>query len=694
MKAIMQKEGYPLKNWIKRDFFRTLVDQHIANVEGAFEQFDPEVYADNMKKTGATASYVAAASCLGLCNFPTNVGIRHNIAKKRDIFGETVKACRARGLDVIGYMNSWGTYVCEAHPDWNVIDSNGVSKRDLERFGNPCINNEEFRTYINGIAAEIVKNYDIQGLWIDMTGIWMPVCFCESCKQKYRAKTGRELPTVVDLNDPAFMEYFKFKRECVAEYQRRIRKTALDIKPNITVSFQSALIKNPFFYGQGAEFCAECDYLSGDFHADLGLYDGNVIARLYQKLTNTLPYEYMIGRCAGTLEYHTMHKPFGEIEMTAFSALMNQGAFMLIDAIDPAGTLNADYYEKIALLSEKLAPYMPYINYEDKALREVAVYFNFEACAEHEQNGLPIDKMKSRTLFKRCGKIDKALGRAHLDYDVITKKNLAELGNYKVLILSSLEALSQKEVDAIREYVKNGGAVYASGYTSIRDDEGHYKDNFMLSDVFGVDYAGVFDIDPGYLAPTNENPALFGRYTAKYPHMLKEKLIKATAHAGKTLATVTLPLSCPENRITFAAAISDPPMQKTDFVAVQENTFGKGRAIWVAGKPEDNEVHDNIKLFTDLVLHLLGTPALVTDAPECVRHSVYQSGDVQKLYLLNQQLIYPPIKIHDMTVTLNVGDKKVQNVTSATGEHVNWTRNGSSLTVKTDLEVSKLLLIE
>ena len=683
-----------MKNWIKRDFFRTLVDQHIPNIEGAFEQFDADAYADNMKKTGATASYVAAASCLGLCTFPTNVGLRHNITKTRDIFGETVNACRARGLDVIGYMNSWGSFVCDAHPDWNVRDSKGNAMRDNTRYGNPCVNNEEFRKFICGIAAEIVGNYDVQALWIDMTGIWMPVCFCNSCKKKYFEKTGRELPTVVDLNDPTFMAYFKFKRECVAEYQRCIRETALAIKPNITVTFQSALIKNPFFYGQGAEFCAECDYLSGDFHADLGLYDGNVIARMYQKLTNNLPYEYMIGRCAGTLEYHTMYKPFGEMIMTGFSALMNQGAFMLIDAIDPAGTLNADYYERVCVVTKTLAPYIPYINYEDKAKREVAVYFNFEACAEHEQNGLPIDKMKSRTLFKRCGKIDKALGRAHLDYDVITKKNLAELGNYKVLVLSSLEALSQKEVDAIREYVRNGGCVYASGYTSIRDDEGNYKNDFMLADVFGIKYEGVFDQDPCYISPTDAEPSLFGIYTAKYPHMLKERFLKATATSGRTLATVTLPYSIPQDYTNFAAAISDPPVNWTDYVAVQENTFGKGRAIWVAGKPEDNEVHDNAKLFADLVLHLLGTPALVTDAPECVRHSVYQSGDVQKLYLLNQQLVYPPITIRDMTVTLNMGDKKVESVTSATGEAINWAQDGAKLTVKTDLEVCKLLLIK
>ena len=142
-----------MKNWIKRDFFRTLVDQHIPNIPGAFEQFDADVYADNMKKTGASAAYVAAASCLGLCTFPTNVGIRHNITKTRDIFGETVKACRARGLDVIGYMNSWGSFVCDAHPDWNVRDSKGKAMRDNTRYGNPCVNNEEFRKYICGIAG-------------------------------------------------------------------------------------------------------------------------------------------------------------------------------------------------------------------------------------------------------------------------------------------------------------------------------------------------------------------------------------------------------------------------------------------------------------------------------------------------------------------------------------------------------------
>ena len=73
---------------------------------------------------------------------------------------------------------------------------------------------------------------------------------------------------------------------------------------------------------------------------------------------------------------------------------------------------------------------------------------------------------------------------------------------------------------------------------------------------------------------------------------------------------------------------------------------------------------------------------------------LYAGKDKWKLNLLNHQEISPPIPIYNMSVTINMGDKKVQSVTSVTGEEVNWAQNGSSLTIKTNLEVFKLLLIK
>lgn len=165
--------------------------------------------------------------------------------------------------------------------------------------------------------------------------------------------------------------------------------------------------------------------------------------------------------------------------------------------------------------------------------------------------------------FSAMKKMDIAFTRANIDYDIITLKNLSEIKNYKALILSSLEFMSEEEVCAIREYVAGGGSVYASGITSLRDDKGNLKTNFMLSDVFGVDYKGKFDISPNYIAPINDClQELFGEHTRKYPHMLDRSMLKVEPNSSieNVLATVTLPISDKTDRLVFSSGLSNPPI--------------------------------------------------------------------------------------------------------------------------------------
>lgn len=682
-----------MKNWTQNSFFRTLTDFHIPNFEGALEQFDPERYADSIKRSGATTTYVAAANCLGLCFYPTKTGLRHKAAE-RDIFGATLKACHDRGVRVICYMNSWGTFVCDEHPDWNVINSKGVSKRDTTRYGNPCPNNPEFRTYINNIVAELVSGYDIDGLWVDMNGIFSPVCYCKSCEEKYRHLTGKELPRVLDFDDPDLHTYFRFKHDSVTEHVATMRKTALAIKPDITVTFQCAQLGDPFRYGHnGVSFYDQCDYLAGDFYTGR---DGiNTISRLLYRLSDRHPFEYMISRCSGVLDAHTMCKDMGEITRQAFCAYMQKGAFVLIDAIDPRGTFNEGYYAEIAGLANTLAPYIPHINYEEKALREIALYYSIDSAARNDEHiGKSIDDIRTAGLLKRLDNIGHALGRAHLDYDVLTKKSLGALGSYKVLILPDAEMLSDEEIEAIRAFVENGGRAYISGKTSIKDGDGRVQDNFRLADVLGLKFEGSFELYPSYLAPVDKHQALFGRYNARHPHMIKERMVKAIPTAGETLATVTLPVSRPEDRLCFSTAISDPPMNATAYPAIHENTFGRGRVIWCAGRLENDTIPDNMTLFTDLIFRLLGEPQVKLDAPECVEHVLYARGNTLKLNLLNHQEISPAIPIYGLRATINVGERRVKSVTDVAGDAVEWKQEGDVLSLTVNLSLFKLLVIE
>jgi hypothetical protein len=675
--------------WYKKELIRNLVDMHIPNGEGYLEKFDPAAYAENIKKSGATVAYIYGSNCLGLCFYPTNIGLRHKQAE-RDIFGETVKECRKRGLKVVGYLNSWGSFVADNHPEWAVRFGSGKQRRDYERFGTPCINNEAYENYFTSLVYEFVSRHKLDGLWVDMIGIYAPVCYCEACKEKY----GKELPTVVNIDDPKFIEYLRFKSECVADYVEKIQQAAKSADPNITISLQATGIKAPMGYGlTSSRYYDVPDYLAGDFYETR---EGvNVISRMMYKYSNNLPFEFMTSRCV-SLERHTMNKNIHEILQQAYASIMYKGAFLFIDAIDPDGEMNSEFYDEIAVLSEQIKPYLVYADFEEKPIREVAVFHNFFSGISSEVNGLPIDKsMPYKSLLDKLKKIDATMSKAGIDYDIITMKNEKEFTNYKVIILPSLEMLGEDEVETIRNYVANGGKIYVSGISSIRDDRGNRYENFMLHDVLGLDYQGKFEIGPSYIAPEDEYQSLFGKYTKKHPHMLEERFVKVVPTSnGKTIAKVTLPISDVKDIHTFSSAISNPPIIYTDYPAIYENTYGKGIAIYAAGEIEKDGFEANQMLFADLIRYMLGEEKVKVTAPSCVDHVVYENEKDYKVNLLNSQTIYPPIPISNIEVKVKVDSQKIQEVLDVSGGQTEWKVEDGILKIKTDLNVYKMLIVK
>ena len=682
-----------MNDWYKRELIRNLVDMHIPNGEGYLEKFSPAKYAENIKNSGASVAYIYASNCLGLCFFPTKTGIRHKAAE-RDIFGETVKECRKLGLGVVGYLNSWGSFVCDAHPEWSVRLEDGSMMREKERFGNPCPNNPEYADYFTSLVRELVSTYDLDGLWIDMVGIWAPVCHCDSCREKFFREYGKELPTGDCMGHPNYVDYVRFKGQSVAAYAHRIRETALEANPNISVSIQAAgALKYADHIGvYDTGYFTASDYLAGDFYTDRA--GVNAISRALYKLTENLPFEFMTSRCTG-LEYHTSNKNMNDILCQAYAAIMYKGAFLFIDAIDPDGEMNAEFYKDISAVTNALRPYIPHLRYDEKPMREIAVYFNFDSFTQKSGRALPSDKPSARFMIKRLSRIAGALSEAGLDYDVLSPKSISEFENYKVLIISSLETMSEAEVSAVREFVKKGGRLYVSGEASLRDDKGALHESFMLSDVMGVDYCGRFDVCPNYAAPVVEDRAIFGGHTRKYPHMLNESMVKVKASSsGKALATVTLPVSDVKDHLVFSSDISNPPVIVTDHPAIYENSCGEGKVIYAAGSIEGDAHPDSAALFTSLVKYLLGEPSIVLNAPSCVDYTVYKHDGGLTVNLLNSQTIYPPISIGSLSLTVDVGERTVKSVSAVLGNNPEWVCNGGKLTLTTDLDTFKMIKVE
>lgn len=687
-----------MEPWYKKSYFRNLVDMHIPNGEGNFEQFDADVYADNMKAAGVDMAYVYSSNCLGLCLYPTKIGIRHEIANKRDIFGETVSALRKRGMGVVGYINSWCTEVARAHPDWEVRAPWGWAMGDKTRLAY-CCPNSPYADMFHGMVYEMVSNYDIDSLWVDMVGFYAPVCGCKYCREKYKNETGLELPTHIDWTDENFVKYLKFKQEHLAEYTRGIVEAARRAKPGIPVSIQCATWANPMNSGLSNRFFGLMNYTSGDFYSDRNKTD--VVCRLLRNLSEDQPFEYMISR-APDLTYHTAIKDKSEILLQAYTSFLCGGSFLFIDAIDPAGTMNKDLYHMMREVKTELEPFFKTIDHEAQILRDVAVYINFDSYTSRAVNGKEMTELcKDTVIPERLNLMNSAFMRDHIDYDVITPGNLDELSKYKVVIVSDLYRMSREECDKLREYVANGGRLYISGEASALSVDASNKDKFMLEDVMGVRYKEYVDRKPVYMAPTAEGQHLFEKFNPDFPAMVKKALpvVEVVSDKAKVLATVTYPVTTVTDRVHYASALSNPPVERTELPALVYHPYGKGACLYSLAPLEQSKAVCDYDVFTGMIRSLLdevGGITLDCRESEYLEHVVRHSPE-KKHYtvsLLNYQTVKKIVPLHDISFTLKL-DVQPQKVYTNLGADLSWSMKDGKLEIKlSKLDIYDVVYIE
>jgi hypothetical protein len=79
-----------------------------------------------------------------------------------------------------------------------------------------------------------------------------------------------------------------------------------------------------------------------------------------------------------------------------------------------------------------------------------------------------------------------ALVRARIPYLPVHADDIERSGqDLKVLILPNVAALSDPQVETIRRFVQKGGALVASGQTSLCNEVGDRRQDFALADLFG-----------------------------------------------------------------------------------------------------------------------------------------------------------------------------------------------------------------
>jgi len=655
------------KNWNERSYRRLLIDMHTPEWEEDFlAQYNPAQVCSDTAAANVTGAMIYFQSHVGLCYWPTQTGKQHAAFRGRDLIAETLQQFSQRNIPVCAYYSvNFNNWAYLEHPDWQlrpaVKSSTGILPSD--RYGIVCLNNPDYRNFVFAQIDEMVEAYDIDAMFFDMVW-WSGVCLCDSCHELYRRETGAEIPQTVDWLNPEWCRFQTLRENWMTEFAGQMRDRVHRSRPGLQVYHNFALAMSDWTRGVHFDSAMCHDFLGGDFYG--GREEQLVVSRLMLNLSETRPVEFMTTVAANLIE-HENHQRLEAMQLMAYAATACSSAFLLIAAVNPDGSLNPAMYDRVRSVFAGTEVYEPYLG--GNPVEDIAVYFSSESKMNFSENGKPITELPAsgsvdyphaQAVMGACSSLQKA----HLPFGVITRKQLRQLDRYRVVILPNVLRMSDDEVKAFRDYVGDGGRLYASRYTSLTTVSGKRHDDFMLSDVFGCHYEDVETGNIVYLKPAVKNLETAVAPDTLISHRSRDNDLVGACRIqnecdATTLATLTLPYGYPSegsvDASDWSAIHSSPPWKDTDRPVVVENDFGKGRAIYSAADIEcgDSEAHE--KLFLTLLRSLLPpTVSFEASTHPSVWMTVFDQEDNKRqiVSFLNYQIELPVIPVTDIRFRL------------------------------------------
>lgn len=661
--------------WYESSFRRHLCDMHIDDWDPAFlSEFDPDTYVECLKAAKIQNAMLYFQSHVGLCYYPTRSGKMHRaLVGREDAMRRLADLCHENGITVTGYYSLiYNTVEHDRHPEWRMLSPNGRSKREEKseiahgdftdaakgaRYGLCCPNNPGYRQFVETQIREMADYFKVEGMFYDML-FWPHLCHCDHCKARWEKEVGGEIPTVEDWKDKQWLLHMHKRREWMGEFAHWVTDLTKSLIPGVSVEHNVAFSALP---GGKTANCEEvvsaCDYAGGDLYR--GVYSHSFVCKFYRNITNNQPFEFMLTRCSPGLSTHTQLKSGDVLRSAAALTAANHGATLVIDAIDPVGTLDRRVYDRLGEVFDELMPLDPYMR--GKAVEEIGLYYSLKSKFNPRgekayTNYTAVNNTVETAICENilCG----VTGSFH------------EIDGYKVLMAPALTDEDAGDLDRIVDYVKNGGKLYFSGADCSR----------LLRTFFGATVTGRTAESEVYIAPTDRAGDLFGHYNKKYPLQFKTTApILDTAGNAEVLATVTLPYTN-QSELRFASIHSNPPGIPTEIPAMLKTDFGKGKVVWSAFPIECLELYDHREILIKLLERELDfTSSLRSDAPDDVEITLFEDGDSLLLHTVLMSTRHVARKLENIDISLDCKKPPKCLVRLPDGAEIPFTAKGNTL---------------
>jgi len=588
-----------MDKWYKNLYRRNLVDMHINDTDKLYlSKFSAEEYFSYLKEAHIQSPMIYLQSHTGLCNFKTSVSKQHAYFNKNpDEIKKLILLCHEDNMKVVGYYSLiFNNQAIYDHPEWEMVNADGTTWRDHgQRYGLVCPNNKSYREFLVKQIKELKETYpNIDALFFDMP-YWEVTCHCSSCQEEWKKISNKELPSKEDWDNPEWKKYVKARQDWMGDFVKFVKETTDDIFENkITVEFNFAAVVGCDWLGGSTEVINNyCEFTGGDLYGDL--YNHSFVCKYYYSITKNQPFEYMTCRCNHSLREHTINKNDETLESEIMLTCMHHGASLIIDAINPDGTLDNRVAKRIGKAFEKQLPYEKYMQ-NGKLYSKIAVFFDSKT--QYHYHNRPTNK-------EAVLQITRTLIENHIPFNIVANGQLNNLQEYDLVIVPSLDTFDNPEIDKLINYVHGGGNLYMSGSSDARLVKEFFNGE-IIGETFGDSkyehvYKGYNEVQC-YVYPVSEDYKVkFGEFNEKYPLPVLYKLPIVKINRGEVTAKVCLPYTDPDNNNEFASIHSNPPGEMSDIPAMFETNYGKGKIVYSVPQIEV----DNRYNFKDLFLNII-----------------------------------------------------------------------------------------
>jgi len=567
----------------------------------------------------------------------TTVSEKHPGLGKRDLVAELIQAAKKRGLRFVAYvpvdcdMRAW-----REHPEWRPRRADGSSLVDRVGFPRLC-ENSPFKDFMAAYCAELAANYEIAGFWFDGLGLASApeFCYCDSCARGFQDLHGQP-PPQEGAPAQSWALWREYRAAGLRGTMKSLREAIHRVKPGL-----------PLITGIGS---GNWQNTSTDFleYSDMAEHENAwswapASMQILRAVHGKTP-EYYIP----TFQYgpsYPLTLPLEELRAKAFTAIANGSVptFTMKGRPELLRTVNRELAARSAYCvgAEEL-PYCGIV---------------FSERSMHACDPAPFAEPSYFTTYG----VLRALFEEKIPEQYVSDRQLSgDLSRFAVIVLPNIGYLPEETAEKLRQYVAAGGGLVAMHRTSLMDGKGAPMANFLLADLFGVDFAGE-------LPETTELPPWFGdlRDGTEYPNSQKMKFLATarhpivdelirTAHSIEvtpeflrgTPADCRLPFMAPMLKVSPRPGTdlamwegAQEPGKKWPLVTTRR--FGKGRVVYLAADLGRAYVDHHTfpyqrRILTNAVRFAARRRAPVSvEAPLHVQVTAFTQGERQIVHLLN-----------------------------------------------------------